>query len=348
MDIVDVRHVKLSVSIGGHDATSTVEPYLLTFAYTDNAGGKADSVQIELQDRDGKWATSWAPKKGTPVTASFQCLHWFGQDQHGSLNCGSFTVDEVEYSGVPDKVSIKAVSAALTTKLRETAKTRAWEQYSLQGVAADLAGEHGLSLVYAAPAHEFLRQDQREESDLAFLTRMASARGANVKVHDGKLAVYEAKRGDSQGPTLTIPKTGGQFSPKSYSLKEKATDTAFSGCEVAYYDPDTGKKHSYYFDASGNRTEAPTAGSQKTWEVNRRVESEADARTLAQSALRKKNEGECTGSLEIMGHPELMAGLTVALTGFGRFSGTYFVEKSEHKMGNGYTTSCELRRTLGY
>ena len=84
------------------------------------------------------------------------------------------------------------------------------------------------------------------------------------------------------------------------------------------------------------------------WAVNQRVESESDARELAQNALRNKNGGECTGSLEIMGHPGLVAGITIALTGFGAFSGDYFVEKAEHKIGGGYTTSAELRRTLTY
>ena len=78
------------------------------------------------------------------------------------------------------------------------------------------------------------------------------------------------------------------------------------------------------------------------------MESEADARKLAQNALRNKNGGECTGSIEIMGHPGLVAGITLSLTGFGKFSGSYFVNKAEHRVGSGYTTSAELRRTLAY
>lgn len=348
MDVITVRRIKLSVTIGGHDATNFMEPYLLSFSYTDNATDKADSVQLEVHDREGKWAGEWAPKKGTNVTASFQCLYWFEKGQHGSLNCGSFTVDEVDYSGPPDKVSIKAVSASLTGSLRETANTRAWEKYSLQGVAGELASTHGLDLLYDAPPLDFARQDQREESDLAFLSRIANQRGVNVKVHDGKLALYEARRGDGRSASLTIPKTGGQFSPKSYSFKETSTDTAYTGCTVAYNDPDTGQTHSYHFDAKGQRTETAVEGARKEWKLNGRVESEAEARTLAQNAVRRKNEGECTGNLEIMGHPGLVAGITLNLTGFGRFSGVYFVETAEHKVGDGYTTSAELRKTLGY
>ena len=63
------RRVALSVSIGGHDATSFLWPYLLSFSYTDNATGKADSLRIELQDRDGKWNGAGGlcpPRHGAP------------------------------------------------------------------------------------------------------------------------------------------------------------------------------------------------------------------------------------------------------------------------------------------
>lgn len=170
----------------------------------------------------------------------------------------------------------------------------------------------------------------------------------NLKVHDGKLALYGAREADSRPGVLTIPKTGGQFSPKSYSFREKSQGTAFTGCEVSYRDPNTQRVHSYAFDARGNRVEKAASDARKVWAVNQRVESEADARELAQNALHNKNGGECTGSLEIMGHPGLVAGITVALIGFGAFSGSYFVEKAEHKIGGGYTTSAELRRTLAY
>lgn len=376
------RRVALSVTIGGHDATNFLEPYLLSFTYTDNATGKADSIRIELQDRDGTWTGTWAPDKGTGVSASLRCLNWFGPGQHAALNCGAFQVDEVEFSGVPDKLSLKAVTASLNSGLRETAKTKAWEGYTLRGVAAEVAAKHGLTLLYDAPGHSFARQDQREESDLAFLTRLATARGVNLKVHDGKLALYGAREADGRKGALTIPKTGSRFSPKSYSFKEKSQGTAFTGCEVNYRDPNTQQVYTWLYDAHGNlvkdagrqdgggraagaqrlprqsqatvsaaqdvRPNDIRATAQKVWAVNQRVESEADARALAQNALRGKNGGECTGNIEIMGHPGLVAGVTLALTGFGTFSGSYFVNKAEHKIGNGYSTSAELRRTLAY
>lgn len=348
------RRVDLSVTIGGHDASSFLRPYVTGFTYTDNATGKADEIQLELQNRDGKWTTDWWPPKGTPIIAGMECRDWFGPGQHGTLHCGQFTVDEVEYSGSPDKLTIKAVSASLTTGLRDTTRTKAWEKYSLQGVAEELASKNGLELQYFAEPGPFRRIDQREESDLAFLNRLAEANGANLKVHDGKLILFSARQGDARAGVLTIPKKGSQFSPARFNFKEKSEGTGYESCAVTYADPETREVLQCVSEAKLEvsaevPTEAESASRQgKRKEINARVESLKEARRLSQSSLRAANKAEVTGSLDVMGHPSLMAGVTIALTGFGRFDGSYFIETSKHSLSSGYTTSCEIRKTLGY
>ena len=86
------RRASLVVVIGGHDATSHVEPYLLSFEFSDQAEGKSDEIQIEMHDRDGKWRDGWLPSKGTGITASIHCLNWWGPGQNLSLSCGSFVL----------------------------------------------------------------------------------------------------------------------------------------------------------------------------------------------------------------------------------------------------------------
>nr|WP_294510516.1 contractile injection system protein, VgrG/Pvc8 family [uncultured Bilophila sp.] len=337
------RRVRLAVTIGGQDVTGAINPYLISATYTDNAAGKADEVRLELHDRDAVWLEAKALKKGLPVTMSIRCEDWLGPGKHLSLNCGAFKIDEVEHSGPPDKVSIKAVSAALTDELRETPRTQAWEDYSLQAVASEIAGRNGLELLYNADPYPFGRQDQREESDLPFLQRLASARGVNVKVHDGKLVCEAASRGDARTPHITVNRTGDMFSPERYTLKDQSQDTAYSGCDVQYWDAEKGEMVTYSFGDPGKDGER-----RKVTLINRRVESRAEAETFAKSGLRDKNEKEGAGSIDIMGHPGLVSGSTIILAGFGRFDGTYFVEKATHKISGKYTTSAELRRTLGY
>ena len=345
MDEVNARRVRLSVSIGGHDATSFLEPYVLSFSYTDHATDKADEVQLELQNRDGRWNADWWPAKGTSVTAGLACSDWFGPGKGGSLSCGSFTVDTVKYEGPPDTLSIKAVSASLTTELRDTNRTKGWENHTLKVVAAEIAEKNGLGLQYTGDPCPFRRVDQREESDLSFLQRLATAHGANLKVHDGTIYLFSAQLGDAQSASATIRRFGDAFSPEHFSFEEKSDDTDYSDCSVAYKDPETGETSKATFP---NPESGEQAG-EKPLTINQRVESLDAALRLAKSHLRQSNKAGSEGTLDMPGHPSIRAGQTVALTGFGKFDGTWFVETSKQSLGDGgYKTSLTIRRTLRY
>lgn len=108
-------------------------------------------------------------------------------------------------------------------------------------------------------------------------------------------------------------------------------------------DPESGEMHSYSFGEPGADGQR-----EKITLINQKVESKAEAETFAQSALRNKNEAENTGSLDIMGHPGVVAGCTLTLDGFGKFDGKYFVTTATHRIEGKYTTGVELRRTLDY
>ena len=342
--MTDARRVSLSVSIGGHDATGYINPCLLDFTFTDNAGGKADEVQLSLHDRDGKWQGDWQPKKGAAVQATITVRDWDSVGQQATLPCGIFKIDEIEFSGPPDKVTIKAVSAALTSGLREESKTKAWENYNMQGIASEVAEKHGLTLMYDGPAHALARQDQREESDLAFVQRLAEERGMYCKVHDGKMVLFDGDGADAKKAGITIPRRG-QGSPSSFSFKLSSSGTGYDKAEVSYADPQSGTTRT----ATVQQEAIVGPQDEKTMQLNQRVESAAEAARLGKGALRSANKQENEATLELMGNPALVAGRTVNLTGFGQFSGAWFIEKAEHKVsGNGgYSTSLTIRKTLG-
>ena len=356
METVTARRVELKVFIDGFEATSYLAPSLLSFEYTDQASGKSDEVQLELHDRDEQWINGWLPLKGSVVVASLTALNWAKTGRNLLLNCGSFKCDEpAEYSGPPNKVRIKAVSAALTDELRETKRTKGWENFSLQGVATEIATSHGLKLYYDAPSHQFKRQDQRRETDLAFLERLGTDRGVNLKVHNGLLILFNALAADARPTSFTISrrdfkgKFENQIVAADYSFKISSADAGYNQSEVKYHDSSTRELRSATFKVPSQPEVLSTNKSAgKTLTIDSRVESEADAQTLAQSRLRKANQGELTGSVTIMGHPGLVAGMTIQMADFGIFSGKYFVEKVTHRVSDKYTTSAELRQTLPY
>lgn len=343
MDInsIKARNVILHVIIGGHNATDYIKPALLDFSFIDNAKGKADEISLTLADPDGKWSGAWKINKGMELVASLKCFNWCEPDKHIFLPMGHFTVDTIGLSGPPDKISIKAVSAAKTSHISEEQNTKGWEDFTLKGIATELAEKHGLKLMYNAPDHPFQRQDQREESDLAFLHRLCKSCSVNLKIHDGKMIFYDAKKGDAQNPSLSIKKKGEQFSPTSYSFSESSNGT-FAKAEVNYHNPTKNENYTAVVSPEG----PPPSG--QTLKLNKRVESSAAAIALGESALREKNESAETANISVMGHPSLVAGITINIQGFGSYDGIYFVEKAEHKIGTGYTTSAELRKTLRY
>lgn len=366
------RRVTLEVSIDGHDVASVFSVCLLDFTFTDNASGKADDLQISLRNSDGKFAGSWRPKKGMEVVASIICHDWENQGEDLKLPCGSFTIDEVELTGPPDKIQIKAVSASLSGGLRDTKKTRAWENISLKTLAGQIAEENGMELMYigsqgcepaaqrseaiaASIASEFPsgtgraggdiyfeRQDQRNESDISFLTRLAGDFGMNCKAHDGKLVLFDSEEAEGADAVIEIPKTGGMYSPKSYSFKMSSSGTDYDRAEVAYTDPKTGKTQTA--EAKSVKKSAKKKAAEKVLTVNQRVENPDQAQKLARAKLHKENQKEQTASLECMGNPALVAGRNVKLTGFEEFSGAWCIKSATHKLGGngGYSVSMEL------
>jgi phage protein D len=64
---------------------------------------------------------------------------------------------------------------------------------------------------------------------------------------------------------------------------------------------------------------------------------------LAGSRLHFKNRKRRSGSISLVGDVRALAGVTVEMTDFGKYSGTYLIDRSTHRMDRGgYTTDAEL------
>lgn len=333
------RRAELSVHINGHDATGFMRPSLLEFTCTGYASGKADEVELVLQDREGLWNNAWRPEPGMRLAASLTLSDWPEEQTAVVVDFGAFSIDELEFFGPPDKVRIKGACSTLTKALREEYKTRGWENYSLKRVAGQIAVEHGLELLYRGAEGAFARRDQRNESDISFLHRLAEEWGMYCRVHDDKLALTDKRQAESAEPKIEICRRGGAFSPTRYSNRLTSSGTDYHNVRVSYTDPAQGKNHE---GAAG------TPGG-KSLETAMRAESPADAGRLAEARKRALNASRCMAVLECLGHPRLHAGSTLRLTDFGVFSQVYFVDKATHRISaaGGYTTVAEVHQAEG-
>ena len=191
MDAHVARWAEVVIIYEGVNISRDIAPYLLNFTYTDNASDKADDISLTLEDRERLWCSDWFPSKGDKIRASIVIHDWEAANQTQSLPCGTFEVDQIECSGPPNQVTIKAVSTLVSKPMRQEKHTKAWENVKLSTIAGDMAGKNGLRLFWDSSEDPFFeRRDQVETSDLEFFSGLARDYGIVVKVTDTQLVCY--------------------------------------------------------------------------------------------------------------------------------------------------------------
>ncbi len=332
MEKVIVRQPGWVLEYEGKDITKDVSPYILNITYSDILKGEADNLDISLEDRNHQWKNGWWPQKGDKVRLAI------GYKTEALVNCGVFQVDEVELSGPPDTVNLRALSAGVKEALR-TQNTAAYENKTLQEIAEEIAGKHGLTLTGKVSEEKAKRRPkritQRNERDLTFLRRLGEAEGVIFTVKDEQLVWHDIFLLDIAGIMMTIKR----LSTSSYWFRSK-TDLIYKACEVQYHDPQTKKVITHIQQAEG-----VTTGD--TLKLYDRCESKADAIVKAKAALRNRNGSQVEGSVSMPGIPHLAAGGNIVMVGFGVLDGTYQVVKARHSMtrGGGYTTDIDIQTT---
>ena len=97
------RQTKVKVSLNGVDITSDLTGDTLSLTFNDSAEENADNVDFQIQNREKKWLKGWFPNKMDTFFAQIIA-------EDGTLDCGTFLLDDVGMSGRPLTVSIKGVA----------------------------------------------------------------------------------------------------------------------------------------------------------------------------------------------------------------------------------------------
>jgi len=327
-----IRYVEPQIKYCQKDITHDLAPYLLELTYTDYAHGKADDLELRLADPERLWMKDWFPTKGEKVEASLK-LHTSNNEQK-TLKCGIFEIDEIEISGFPLEVTIRAHSALVTKDLKLTKRTKSWENTSLKSIAQEIAGREGLTLLFDGDNPQWKRIDQNNESDLAFLKRLCEKTGHYLKLAEEKLIISQ-ETFEKGGPLAGEIKFSDII---SFYLADK-THRIYKKCRVSYWDAEK-KQVLIYEEEDPN---APETG--ETLVVNERVESLSKAIDLARKKLAMANRLKTEGEITIPGSPEFVAGVSVELKDFGILSGKYAIEESRHEYSrSGYITTIKVRK----
>ncbi len=240
---------------------------------TDNRANEADQLDIVLDDSDGVLEL---PRRGVKINCQL------GFEGEGLHDKGDFIVDETEWSGTPDTITIKASSANFKSNIKE-AKSKSFHRKSFGEIAAEIAQNHNLTLVMTADLKSINLNhiDQTNESDLNLLVRISKQNGAEMAVKKDRLLIFKAGSAKTASgkdlPSVTLTRNDGdQF---RYSEQDRESD--HTGVSASYHDTGKAKRETVTAGTEGkvkklkgtfaNKEEADRASKAKMDEIKRQM-----------------------------------------------------------------------------
>lgn len=380
----DSRKTKLVVLYKNKNITSDISDYIESFSFTERAkNGESDDLTITFENSTGIWSNGWFPERGATLSVQIITENWNQPNDNQMLDCGLFEIDDLNDSGPVSTFSIGALSVGITSSIRGESRSQAWENFKMSGLVNEIAKRHGFNVFFHSNYDPVIdRFDQKNESDLEYLVKIAEYTGVNVRLSHNKIIVYEEKLYDEQEVSLTLSKNEDGFI--NHSFRASSADI-YAACQVQFLDSKSGKLVTYQYTPNGRSGVMGKEGSEskgdsddvkidqktrmvittqgkdedeisepkvgKVLKINRRCGSIAEAEQLAKSSLRGKNKREITGSLTYVGNLYLRAGLTIAIRGFGVWDySKWVIEEVVHSwsVSLGFETSITIRGVLGY
>lgn len=312
--------------------------------------GKTAYVSAQyIQEADGGQAEEGAESSsvtGLAIQAVFVRENWNNDGKDTVLDCGQFELDSIKASGPPASITIKATSLPFGAQIRQTEKTKAWEAYTLSGIAREMAGANGMACLYESASDPYYdRVEQYKVSDINFLSQLCHDAGISLKATNKILVLFDQAAYEAKAAVFTVKRGSGSYT--KYDLSVGTANSKYSSCRVRYADPVTGQVIEGIARAEDYREDSKN---NQQLEVTAKVASIAEAQELAAKRLRLHNKYSRTATFTFPGDPSKVAGVTAILEGWGAWDGKYIVKQSKHTIGSaGYTTQTVLRRVLeGY
>lgn len=285
------------ITLAGQQISPQVDARLQRLRLTDKRGMEADQLDITLEDSDGRLAL---PPRGAKLHLA---MGWQG---HQLVDRGSYIVDEIEHSGAPDQLTIRARSADMRQGLPGK-RTQSWDELALRDIITTIADRHDLTLkVGDHLGGIFLEHiDQTDESDLHFLTRLAERFDAIATVKAGNLLFIPEGSGTTASgvaiPPITLTRQVGDR--HRYVVTDR---DAYSGVIAHWHDPDAAERRDVVVGTNDNAKRLrPTYA------------TEADALAAAKSEWQRLQRGADEASLDLAeGRPDLYPETPVTLSGF--------------------------------
>lgn len=360
------------LSINGKPFNTDALSRIISISLTDKSGFEADELTVSLSDHDGALAL---PPKSAEITIAL------GYIETGIVDKGSYKITEVSWSGAPDTLHITAQSADTSDRFSE-AKEKSWHKTSLKEIIESIAAANGYTPIIgkAYQDEKIDHIDQSNESDAAFLSRLAERYDAIATVKHGRLLFVssgEATTASGQPlPTIRITRNSGD----QYTFRYSNTES-YNAVRAYYIDKQTGKKHEVVITEDNYDPVKKTVTTTKKYKTKRKdgkthktttkevteikqtdttgkkiktlrhtYQSPKTAATGARAAYKKLKRGAMEFDISLaVGRPDIAPESPVTLQGFKpEIDAEKWVGKETvHTLdGNGLTTAVKLQSLI--
>ena len=272
---------------------------------------------------------------------------------------GAFTVDEIEHTGAPDRLTIRARSA----DFRETLNTRrekSWHKTTVGEVVKEIAARHKLKMALGKDLSDKPVEhiDQTNESDGSFLMRLARQYGAIASVKNGNLLFIRQGQGKSASgkplPVITITRKDGDS--HRFTLADRGAYTGVIASWLHTREP--AKKESTAVKRKRRTKKQKKEPETKQGDylvgtdenvlvLNRTYANRSNAERAAKMQWERLQRGVASFSLQLAeGRADLYTEMPVKVSGFKQpiDDAEWTITTLTHTVSpdNGFTTSLEL------
>lgn len=313
------------IIVNGQVITPRFRGLLSQLTLTDNRGGEADELDLVIND-NGNVAL---PPKGATVKVAL------GWRDTGLVERGSYTVDEIEWTGEADQIHIRARSANFRDTLPNK-RTRSWDNLTIADIVEAIAERYGLDTRIGDPlgTQAIAHIDQTNESDVNFLTRLAKRFDAMATVKNELLLFMPAGTAATATgaaiPAVTLTRRMGS-SPRY----RDADRDSYSGVIAKWHDTQAAKK------------QKAIAGSEANAKTLRETYATLDdALAAAQAEWARIQRGKQSFSFTLAhGRPDLFPETPITASGFKlEIDATpWLITRVTHNFADsGYTNELEM------
>lgn len=333
----NARKAVPSLSFNGKNVSTKLADYLESVSCEDVASGSSDSIDITLQNIDMKWMNQWYPTKGDKISGTVTFQDWNKDGENLKLDCGTFILDEVKFSGGPLKVSLGGVAIPANESFKVRERTKTWKNVTIKNIANEIAKRYGLSLSYSGPTITIASIEQSDKTDSAFLYDLCKKYGLSMKVFNNKIVIYDQTQQEKKATSATI--TRDSFIDDEWEYTDSIEGT-YTGARISYKSGEDNEEISVYLGLK-----AENAAGSRVLNITEVADDYDAAYYMAAAQVNQSNEQATTISGKIWPNPKICAGICVTISGMGKANGKYFVDKSTVEVSDSRTTqSVELHK----